>query len=97
MPNVLQGIGGQTVTGQVRHVRNTEKHEYEIQRGSSHSGGMVFVGNTESTAIHNAVEALGEHLDEDCFRLYHTYPSPGPVRRYVGIVKRDGKLRRMGS
>jgi hypothetical protein len=75
------------------HRRNTQKHEYEIQ--ASQTGGMVFVGNRESTAVHQANEVLAEHLEFDSVRLYHTYPSPGPVRRYVGIIKRDGKLHRM--
>lgn len=76
------------------HVRNSSKHEYEIQRGSSQTGGMVFVGNREVTAVHRANEVLAEHLEEDCVRLYHNYPSPGPMRRYVGIIKRDGVLHR---
>lgn len=76
------------------HERNPAKHEYEIERGSTHTGGMVFVGNTEKTAVHRANEVLAEHLEESCVRLYHTYPSPGPMRRYVGIVKRDGVLHR---
>lgn len=74
------------------HKRNTTKHEFEIE---VENRGMIFAGNRESTAINNAQEALAEHLEIDCVRMYHTYPSPGPVRRYVGIVKRDGRLHRM--
>jgi hypothetical protein len=75
------------------HERNTKRHEYEVQMGT---GPMVFVGHRETAAIHYAIEALGCHLEQSHVRLYHTYPSPGPVRRYVGIVKRDGELKRAG-
>jgi hypothetical protein len=75
------------------HERNKDKHEYEIQRGSSQTGGMVFAGNREDTAVRLAVEALDVN-QENHFRLYHTYPSPGPVRRYVGTITRDGVLHR---
>jgi hypothetical protein len=73
------------------HERNTEKHEYEVQLPS---GVMVFAGNVEKTAIAKAVETLSKKLEANGLRLYHTYPSPGPVRRYVGVVKRDGILHR---
>lgn len=78
------------------HKRNPAKHEYEVQRGSSQVATMTFVGNTEKTAIARAAEALqhGLYADEDHVRLYHTHPSPGPVRRYVGVIKRDGVLYR---
>lgn len=74
------------------HERNPLKHEYEIQMDG---GPIVFAGNREDTAVHKANEALADHLEADYVRLYHTYPSPGPMRRYVGIIKRDGKLHRM--
>jgi len=72
------------------HDRNPDKHEYEIERGSSSGGHMVFAGNQQETAVHMAQEALAANLTEDCFRVYHTYPSPGPMRLYIGIIKRDG-------
>lgn len=78
-----------------RHKRNAAKHEYEIEMAvGERCGGMVFAGNRESTAVQRANEVLAEHLEATCVRLYHSYPSPGPMRRYVGIVKRDGLLHR---
>jgi hypothetical protein len=73
-----------------RHTRNITKHEYEIQRGSSHLGAHIFVGNVEKTAVAAATALLQTNPDQDHFRLYHTYPSPGPLRRYVGVIKADG-------
>ena len=73
------------------HRRNPAKHEYEVQGGSSHLGPFAFVGNRENTAVKTAIEWMTEAWpDEDHVRLYHTHPSPGPVRRYVGVVKADG-------
>jgi hypothetical protein len=81
------------------HERNPAKHEYEVQKGSDDAGryGMVFAGNREATAVRRAVEILGKFAAEDHLKLYHTYPSPGPQRRYVGRVTRDGKLHRAGG
>jgi hypothetical protein len=79
------------------HTRNPEKHEFEVQRGSSQETPMMFVGNVESTAVKKAAAMLakgGEFAGEKHVRLYHTYPSPGPQRRYVGIIRPDGMLRR---
>ena len=78
------------------HRRNPAKHEYEIEPGSSRTAPMVFVGNTEKTAIRRATESLTEGLleGEEHVRLYHSHPSPGPMRRYVGIIKPDGVLYR---
>jgi len=76
------------------HMRNPGKHEYEVVRpqGIAH----VFVGNREETAISQAVELMkeGHWAGEEYLRLYHTYPSPGPMRRFVGRVFPDGKLYR---
>jgi hypothetical protein len=72
--------------------RNPDKHEYEVQAGSSHTSVMVFVGNTEKTAIKRGSDLAAEHGEEQV-RLYHTHPSPGPVRRYVGVI-RGGVLHR---
>ena len=81
------------------HVRNTAKHEYEVQRGSDDACryGLVFAGNREETALKRAVEIMGRYITEDHLKLYHTYPSPGPVRRYVGRITRDGTLHRAGG
>jgi hypothetical protein len=84
------------------HERNPAKHEFEVQSGSSHASAMLFVGNREGTAVRKAAELLADREQADQYglagethvRLYHTYPSPGPVRRYVGVIKRDGVLRR---
>ena len=73
------------------HNRNSAKHEYEIQQPNLR---MVFVGNVEKTAIANAVEYLAERPGANPIRLYHSYPSPGPLRRYVGVIDHDGTLHR---
>ena len=78
--------------------RNPYKHEYEVQRGSTHLAAHVFVGNLERSAVGNAMHMMseGQPFDgESHVRLYHTYPSPGPVRRYVGRITADGKLHRV--
>jgi hypothetical protein len=76
------------------HRRNPVKHEYEVARptGVAH----IFVGNRERTAIINAVNLLTDSgwAGERYLRLYHTYPSPGPMRRYVGRITADGTLHR---
>jgi hypothetical protein len=77
------------------HTRNPARHEYEIERGSVTGNAMVFAGNREENAIKLAVEALRVN-GEKHFRLYHTHPSPGPVRRYVGMITPDGVLHRAG-
>jgi hypothetical protein len=70
------------------HQRNPAKHEYEIE----HAGAHIFVGNRERTAVRKGAELLSGRRGDDHVRLYHTYPSPGPVRRYVGLVTADGTL-----
>jgi hypothetical protein len=76
---------------------NPAKHEYEVQRGSSHVSPMIFVGARESIAVRKAAELLAKDWPgEDHVRLYHSYPSPGPLRRYVGVIK-DGVLHRAGA
>lgn len=82
------------------HTRNPAKHEYELQRVQqdelADAHGMMFVGNREATAIARAVAILAKY-DEEYLKLYHSYPSPGPARRYVGRITRDGKLHRVGG
>lgn len=81
-----------------RRKRNPKRHEYEVQAGSSQGGAMVFAGYIESTAVRTASELLRvgtwAERGEEYVRLYHTYPSPGPVRRFVGWIHSDGTLRR---
>ena len=74
------------------HGRNCAAHEFEADFEEA-GGPMIFVGNRESAAVGRTAELLVER-GEDQSRLYHTYPSPGPVRRYVGTVSVDGTLRR---
>jgi hypothetical protein len=71
------------------HERNDTKHEYEIDSG----GPMIYAGMTERMAIHKAIERARLMCVEQV-RIYHTYPSPGPVRRYVGWVGPDGIMHR---
>ena len=81
------------------HIRNTTRDEYEAQAGSSHELMMIFVGNTERAAVRRAAHLLTNDESwvgrgETHCRLYHTHPSPGPVRRYVGTVTPQGELHR---
>lgn len=72
--------------------RNCAKHEFEADFDET-GGPLFFVGNRETTAVGKVAELLVEY-GKDRARLYHTYPSPGPVRRYVGTVDANGALRR---
>jgi|HubBroStandDraft_3_1064219.scaffolds.fasta_scaffold387755_2 hypothetical protein len=75
--------------------RNPQKHEYEVQRGSTHLASLVFVGNLERTAVRTAAHMLrvGQPFEgETHVRLYHTHQPTGSVRRYVGKVTADGNL-----
>lgn len=72
--------------------RNPAKHEYEVELGSG--SWMIYTGTIEKTAIEQARQILREYPDERYVKVYHSYPSPGPQRRYVGTVARDGVLRR---
>jgi hypothetical protein len=71
-------------------------HEYNIvpMVGATHEYPYRYVGQwkRESTGLARAVGAairlMGERPDVDQVRIYHSYPSPGPVRRYVGAVNR---------
>jgi hypothetical protein len=75
--------------------RDPNKHEYEVQRGSTHLANHIFVGNLERAAVKTAAFLLsaGQPFENETHvRLYHTHPSPGPVRRLVGKVTSDGVL-----
>ena len=74
------------------HGRNCAAHGFEADFEEA-GGPMIFVGNRESAAVGRTAELLMEY-GTDQARLYHTYPSPGPVRRYVGTVGVAGTLRR---
>lgn len=71
--------------------RDTARHEYEVE--FVYPGPMYFVGYAEKTALRKAAELIRGRGARKA-RLYHTYPSPGPVRRYVGTVTETGQLQR---
>ena len=73
------------------HGRNCAAHEFEADFEEA-GGPLLFVGNRESAAVGRTAELLVEYGKSQA-RLYHTYPSPGPTRRYVGTVGADGALR----
>ena len=75
------------------HGRNCAAHEFEADFEEA-GGPLLFVGNRESAAVGRTAELLVEYGKSQA-RLYHTYPSPGPTRRYVGTVGADGALRRV--
>lgn len=73
------------------------KHEYLIRVNPNHPG--IPVARSEKQAVKMAVaymemyeDATGKDIGE--VGLYHTYPSPGPVDRYVGRVRKDGTVLR---
>lgn len=76
-------------------------HEYEVTP-KNQVGPHVFAGRSEQSAVLEATAMMTDpnhdahHVfgTETHLRLYHTYPDAGPVRRYVGMIDRDGVLRR---
>jgi hypothetical protein len=80
--------------------RSPKRNVYELQ-GGSYASPHIHVGATERSACDKARELLtGDEIPLwsglELVRLYHTHPSPGPVRRYVGTIGRDGVLHRAG-
>lgn len=68
-------------------LRNPSKHEYEALVGEG--AFFFFVGHREATAVTNAAEVARDNGAERV-RLYHSHPSPGPMRRFMGTVTADG-------
>jgi proteasome lid subunit RPN8/RPN11 len=78
------------------------EHLYEVEARRSQGGGyvgepMVKAARSRSTSAPTyglrvaedlAHDILAERPDVDSVGIYHTHPSPGPVRRYCGEVKR---------
>ena len=73
------------------HTPNSERHEYEVE--FANQGRMYFVGNLEKTAVAKAVDLMNRN-GYTLANLYHSYPSPGPSRRYVGRIDLTGKVHR---
>ena len=74
-------------------VRHIDRHEWEALVGD---GANFFVVSRKAATTNrvpkevlaSAHEVARDH--EETVRLYHTYPSPGPTRRYVGKVTPEG-------
>lgn len=90
---------------QVLAARDTSKHKYELvpMVNGVHEYPYRAVGEWkresagEAHALGAAIALMGERPDVDQVRIYHTHPSPGPVRRYLGAVNRsDMELRYAG-
>jgi hypothetical protein len=76
-------------------------HIYEIEpRQETDTGGYKTAGMTqvakgkrpehlERSAIYDAQTFLAEHPEVTSVGVYHTYPSPGPVRRFVREIKQS--------
>jgi hypothetical protein len=77
----------------------SDRHLYEVvyllEDGTEMYGGFYEVGTFvsekagEGYALSDAKQMMGDDAAVDAVRIYHTHPSPGPTRRYVGIVRRD--------
>ena len=70
------------------------KHVYEIEpRIGDQCARMVYASEgkdpdrAEQSAVGFARGFLAEHPELTSVGIYHTHPSPGPVRRYVREVK----------
>src|SRR5262249_40672398 len=82
----LEGVGLQVSYKPIEEKkRNPARHEYAAMLNE---GEYYFVGERLTTALVNAAEVASDFDRE--VRLYHTFPSPGPVRRFVGKVMPDG-------
>lgn len=73
--------------------RDWTKHRYEICpiiEGQYLSHRIVGDYARESTGEDRAIKAANEMMDGndeiDRVHVYHSYPSPGPMRRFVGRV-----------
>jgi hypothetical protein len=78
--------------------RDKTKHEYSIVpiKDGAHQGYQrVHVGQYalaapgQGRAAVAARDLLADHDEYERVHIYHTYPSAGPVDRYVGFVDRD--------
>jgi hypothetical protein len=82
---------------------DADKHLYELlpanERGRHDGYRWLLAGRSKNAtaALQSAKTRADSFLDEfpDVARLhvYHTYPSPGPVRRFVGWYTREHGLR----
>jgi proteasome lid subunit RPN8/RPN11 len=61
----------------------TKQHLYEINPRSTPG---YFI--EAPSGVLDAEKYLMEHPEEDAIGVYHTYPSPGPHRRFVREVRR---------
>lgn len=77
------------------------KHGYELQgyREAGRETSFIIVGryvsedSGEKAALRLAVKLMAEDDTILKMRVYHTHPSPGPVRRFLAVVDRDGVFR----
>jgi hypothetical protein len=72
------------------------KHLYELLVEQDGQERYPFIIDAEtrtesglSRSVGSATKLLAEHPEFDRVKVYHTYPSPGPQRRYAGVVTRD--------
>jgi hypothetical protein len=77
---------------------DTDKHLYELSPDENPVGWMLGgrskrENHGREAAITRAASFLAENPEVGFLRLYHTYPSPGPVRRFVGRITREHGLR----
>jgi hypothetical protein len=85
------------------------KHVYELlpvieRDGELTTQGSDFIWSAESknaevaerAAVDDAVQMMDNDVSINRVKLYHSHPSPGPQRRYVGVVTRDWRLHRVG-
>jgi len=76
--------------------RDGTKHRYELVPIINDNyvyphllvGDYAHESTGEDRSIAMANELMGQRATVERYHVYHTHPSPGPVRRYVGRVYR---------
>jgi hypothetical protein len=77
-------------------VSDKTEHRYEVEARHEDGRASLMIeaatgkraGALERSALGYAATLLAEHPEVTSVGIYHTYPSPGPVRRFVTEVKR---------
>lgn len=75
--------------------RDWTKHRYELcpiiegqYLGHQIVGDYARESTGEDRSIKAAIEMMDDNEDIERVHVYHSHPSPGPVRRFVGRINR---------
>jgi hypothetical protein len=71
-----------------------KKHEYEIVPIINEGHGPFLKVGSVQGAVYEAEKIMTDRPEVERVNVYHSHPSPGPQRRYIGFLDRGSNLLR---